>query len=108
MWKVSDLKQKLLFTALVALCVFISYTLKIPCVFFSITGVECPGCGMTRAILSAFKLDFKEAFYYHKMFWSMPILYWCFLKDGEIFRKKLANFIFYAVILIGFVLNMVL
>jgi hypothetical protein len=105
---VTDLKQKLLFTAFVAACVFIIYALKIPCIFLSITGVKCPGCGMTRAILSAMSLNFKEAFYYHKMFWSMPLLYWCFLKDGEIFSKKFANFIFYVVILIGFVLNMVL
>ncbi len=35
--------------------------LGIPCVFHEVTGLYCPGCGMTRAALSAFELDFEQA-----------------------------------------------
>ena len=33
-----------------------------------LTGYDCPGCGMTRAIISFFKFDFKKAFGYHCLF----------------------------------------
>ena len=33
-----------------------------------ITGISCPGCGMTRAWLSLLRLDFAGAFYYHPLF----------------------------------------
>ena len=28
------------------------------CMFYHITGIPCPGCGMTRAYLAALRLDF--------------------------------------------------
>lgn len=31
-------------------------------------GYECPGCGMTTAILMALKFDFQEAFEYHSLY----------------------------------------
>lgn len=44
----------------------------IGCVFKLVTGLSCPGCGMTRAWLSAFRLDFSAAFAYHPLFWVVP------------------------------------
>lgn len=38
------------------------------CPFRLFLHIECPGCGMTRAIISAVKLDFKAAFQYHCLF----------------------------------------
>lgn len=38
------------------------------CPFRMLLHIECPGCGMTRAIISAIKLDFKAAFQYHCLF----------------------------------------
>lgn len=43
------------------------------CPFKLIFGVDCPGCGMTRAFISALKLDFKAAFRYHPLFWLFGI-----------------------------------
>ena len=34
----------------------------IPCVFKMITGLKCPGCGITRMIMAIFRLDFSAAF----------------------------------------------
>ena len=38
------------------------------CPFKLFLHVECPGCGMTRAIISVLKLDFRQAFEYHPLF----------------------------------------
>jgi hypothetical protein len=37
------------------------------CVFKNITGYECYGCGITRAVLSVLHFDFHTAFYYNKL-----------------------------------------
>lgn len=33
----------------------------IPCMFYCITGLQCPGCGVTRMLLCLFYLDFSGA-----------------------------------------------
>lgn len=37
----------------------------IPCVFYKITGLRCPGCGMTRSILALIKFDVYGAIKYN-------------------------------------------
>ena len=37
------------------------------CPFKFITGIPCPGCGMTRACLAVAKGDFPSSFYYHPL-----------------------------------------
>lgn len=49
------------------------YLLDLGCVFKGITGLSCPGCGMTRAWLAALKLDLAAAVAYHPLFWTVPI-----------------------------------
>lgn len=47
----------------------------IPCIFRTITGLECPGCGMTRAISALASGHFKEAVSYNILSVSLlPIL----------------------------------
>jgi len=38
------------------------------CLFKTITGLPCPGCGLTRAYLSLFRGNFTKAFEYHPLF----------------------------------------
>ena len=62
-----------------SLCLFIAgvaialYLLDLGCIFKTMTGLSCPGCGMTRAWLSALRLDFSAALAYHPLFWAVPI-----------------------------------
>ena len=42
--------------------------LSIPCFFYILTGLRCPGCGSTRLCLNLLKLDFSAAF------WANPFL----------------------------------
>ena len=42
------------------------------CPFKALTGIPCPGCGMTRAVLFACKGDFRKAFHYHPL-WIIAV-----------------------------------
>ena len=42
------------------------------CPFHAITGIPCPGCGMTRAMLSLGQLKLREAIEFN--FFSLPLL----------------------------------
>lgn len=40
----------------------------IPCLFYRLTGLQCPGCGNSRAALALLRLDLTAAFGYNPMF----------------------------------------
>ena len=49
---------------------------SIPCPFTLVTGLLCPGCGITRMALSLARFDFASAFGYNKaLFVTLPILF---------------------------------
>lgn len=48
------------------LAIFILFFYRCPFRFYF--GIDCPGCGLTRAFKSAILLDFKSAFNYHKLY----------------------------------------
>jgi hypothetical protein len=37
------------------------------CLFKNIFGIECWGCGITRATISVIQLDFSRAFHYNRL-----------------------------------------
>ncbi len=37
--------------------------LGIPCIFHTLTGLDCPSCGVTRMCMALLRLDFKAAFH---------------------------------------------
>lgn len=50
-----------------AYAVFVTTTnIRIPCVLHELTGLDCPGCGLTRLCLSVLRLDFKSAWNFNK------------------------------------------
>ena len=68
----------------------ISFDIGIPCVFYEITGLYCPGCGITRLCLSLFEGDIYQAFRYNPIiFIDVPILFILFVLN--IFLKKNKN-----------------
>ena len=92
MEKIKEIKNKLLLTFLYGLILIIFWYFKIPCLFKHFFGIDCIGCGMSRAILSALSFNFKAAFTFHPMFWSIPILYIYFLFDGKVIGKSFLMF----------------
>ena len=43
----------------------------IPCLFHLVTGLNCPGCGVSRMLLSMMRLDFAAAFRYNAVLFCM-------------------------------------
>lgn len=70
------------------------------CPFLYFFGIPCPGCGMTRALLSVAKLDLKAAFYYHPLFFIVILaaIYIALKLSGKIkISKKTENSLIMAV-----------
>lgn len=70
--KVRDL---LVGALLLACMLLVFYVTGIGCPIRFATGVSCPGCGMTRAWISALTLRFDLAIAYHPLFWLVPPLF---------------------------------
>lgn len=72
------------------------------CLCKAITGLPCPGCGMTRAFLHFFQGDLKGAFYYHPLFWLVPILFglWLFSYRSERASRLMRNNWFWGSLLV--------
>jgi len=95
-------KEKLFFTALYILFVAVLYSLDAECFFLSITGKQCPGCGMTRAWLLLIRGEFGKAFSMHPLYFTVPILYLYILLDGHLFKNVYVNYIVLGLIFGGF------
>ncbi len=66
----------------VVLILTVLQLLGITCIIKHTTGISCPGCGMTRACISALRLDFAAAFAYHPLWIVLP-----FALGGMLFCK---------------------
>lgn len=69
------LRRALSYTGALFVAWLALYLLDIGCIFRLMTGIPCPGCGMTRAWLAALRLHFAAAFAYHPLFWVVPIAF---------------------------------
>ena len=49
--------------------------IRIPCLFYELSGLKCPGCGVTRMMVSLSRMDFVAAFQYNPfLFVTGPFL----------------------------------
>ena len=65
----------------------------ITCPIKYVTGVSCPGCGMTRAYLCLFRFDFAGAFHYHPLFFVPPLVLLVYLFKNRIPKKLYSAFL---------------
>ncbi len=47
---------------------FLSHVGSSGCVIKAMTGLPCPGCGLTRAYVALFRGHLRDAFFYHPLF----------------------------------------
>lgn len=78
----------LLFVIYEVLVIFV-FKLDTNCMIKLIFGIPCPSCGMTRAYLSLFRLNIISAFYYHPLFWLVPIVAFIIIFRERPFWSKL-------------------
>ena len=65
----------ILFAGILYYIIILVTGFKIPCVFNYFTGYLCPGCGMTRMIISVLNFDFSSAYYYNRaIFLTLPFI----------------------------------
>ena len=63
---------------------------NVSCVFLSFFGIPCPGCGMTRALISVLKLDIIGAIKYNVVIFFMPYVFaYIFFDFNHKFHKIL-------------------
>lgn len=55
-----------------------------PCIFHTVTGLYCPGCGGTRAVISFLKGDLIKSFLYHPVVPYAGLVYILFMIRGTI------------------------
>lgn len=74
----------------IAYGIFFIYTgIGLPCKFYQITGLKCPGCGITRFVTKCMQLDFYNAI---KENYLAPLM---FLLVGEIIVEQIVTYIRY-------------
>lgn len=62
--------------------------LAVPCAFHSVTGLRCPGCGITRMLLALSRLHFREAFQANPfLLATSPLLLFLILFSGRQRRR---------------------
>ena len=105
MRKPAHLKRKILLFCLFGCFLGLWMWLEIPCIPRLLTGVICPGCGMSRAWSSFLHLDLRQAFYYHPMFWSVPLLALYILYDGKLFLRPRLNTGILILLLVGYAVS---
>lgn len=109
------------------LLIFVSYYLinkytglYIPCIFRIITGLKCPGCGITHVLFSLINFDIKNAFISNPLvFIYLPfiVIYYIYNCYIYIYNKedkvlvKISNYIWITIIMVtlafGIVRNVV-
>lgn len=87
------IKRQLFFLVLLVLYLIIYsiFNIGLYCPFHEITGLYCPGCGLTRMIKSIAYLDFYQAFRYNPLlFICSPFVLFLYINYAysKIFNKK--------------------
>ena len=77
--------------------------IDIPCIFHKLTGLLCPGCGLTRMVKEILHGNLIKAYYYNQLlFISLPIFIILFLnliysnfKNIKSWLFKIPNYFYY-------------
>lgn len=77
----------------------------IPCVFHELTGLYCPGCGITRLLFSLLELNFFQAFRSNPLVFILLILIILYLILKLILKRfninlTIPNYIYYFLLII--------
>lgn len=85
---------------IIGISILSKFNIGIPCIFYEITHLHCPGCGMSRAIISISKLDFYQAFRYNALIVLLPVFFGIYVYDDILCQKKKIPQIVWVILLI--------
>ena len=93
------------------LLILILFHINIPCPINLVTGLHCPGCGLTRMLKAICEFNFYQAFRYNMLlFILMPFFSFYFLntiyciitsQKDKMFYKKIPNIVIYILITVS-------
>lgn len=87
----SNINNFLSMTIIILILLILFLTQNLQCVFYNITGLFCPGCGVTRMVLSLLRLDFYQAFRYNPLIFILLILSMFYIIYSLIRYKKIVK-----------------
>lgn len=106
----------LLVIILIVISILLFNGIYIPCIFHEITGLYCPGCGITRLFLSLLTFDFYQAYRYNQLvFILLPFtliliidyLFKTLTNKKNILYHKINNKVWYLLILLTILFGIV-
>lgn len=74
-------KYVIILTVGVAYFAFVMLTgIGIPCLFYTVTGLQCPACGISRMLIALVRSDFTAAYSYNQfLFINLPVILLCLI-----------------------------
>ena len=107
--KKNDFKKYLtiFFIGVLYLAFVLKYKIGIPCIFHELTGLYCPGCGSSRAIVSLIEFNPYQAFRYNMLVTTLIpfVIIYFFYKYILYGKKKIPNYIFYLLLIITIIFS---
>ena len=76
------------------------FYLSFGCPFRLLSGISCPGCGMSRALFALLTFDFNQAFNMHPLVFLLPFAVLIFFKRKSIPKKVMTALCVFALILL--------
>jgi len=71
------------------LYLFADTDILIPCIWYTLFDIRCPGCGLTRAFIHLLSLDFTAAWHSNPLiFIVLPGMSYYIIRDFVLFVKK--------------------
>ncbi len=96
--------KKIWLAVLLIIYFFIAYTLldyfDTTCIFLKFTGIPCPGCGMTRALISVLNMDIIGAIKNNIVIFFMPYIFIYIFSD---FKSKVHNILLIIIAVIAII-----
>lgn len=87
--RADKLKQAGVFLLILLVYIAVMSITGIGCPIRWLTGIPCPGCGMSRAFFALLRLDFTGAFSFHPMIYPLIVfLPWYFLGNDDTPRRR--------------------
>ena len=115
--------KKILLIYLILLVIFIAYYILnkktgfyIPCIFHELTGLDCPGCGITRCLFYLINFRIKDAFFVNPLvFIYLPFIITYFLYKSYLYiydnkdriLVKIPNYVMYIILVITIIYGIV-